>query len=49
MTDIQKKALKIMRDKNVGAVLIDGQWFWPEDIRSDNGLAKDVLEHYKED
>jgi hypothetical protein len=38
LTPIQKKALALMNERNLGAVNVRGEWVWPCDIRG-NGLG----------
>ena len=35
MTQEQKRALQFMEEKNIGAIWVNGQWVWPEDIRNE--------------
>jgi hypothetical protein len=48
MTEIQKQALKIMSDRNAGAVRPDSNddWIQIEDIRQDEAKAAAVVAYY---
>lgn len=38
MTDIQKRALALMAEQNIGCLLVKGfGWVWPTHIRNDYG------------
>lgn len=43
----QHSALKILRERNIGSINIDGTWIWPDDIRMDPAVAGKVIEHLK--
>lgn len=43
MSEIQKQALKIMADKNIGAIITKFGWTWPETCRNNEDAAKEVV------
>ena len=49
MTEIQRQALRMMDERNIGAYLVfdvfpaDGEWIHPVDIREDEEKAKRVV------
>lgn len=44
MTTIQKTALELMAEKNLGALIVSGYgWVWPHHIRESVAVAKAVV------
>lgn len=44
MTTIQKLALAIMAEENIGAIIVNGYgWVWPEQVRSSEEVAYAVI------
>ncbi len=42
----QRKALAAMRARNLGAILLDGSYRWPQHIRESEAVALLVLDHF---
>ncbi len=43
MTEAQRQALKLMAERNAGAIFADGRWIWVNDIRNDEAAALAIL------
>jgi len=41
-----RHALAAMREQNIGAIRLDGEWIWPEMIRNDGFWAQEAAEHF---
>lgn len=43
MTNEQRRAISLMNERNLGAVLASGRWVWKQTIREDEQAARDVI------
>ena len=43
MTSDQKLALRMMSDRNIGAMVTRFGWTWPETVRNNEGAAGEVI------
>ncbi len=42
MSENQRRALRLMADRNTGAVLAGGRWVWRHDVRESEEAATEV-------
>lgn len=43
MSEVQRQALSAMAARNLGALLVGGQWVWMQDVRESEDAAARVL------